>query len=65
MEADMAARPGLYANTHAKRKRIAEGSGEQMRKVGSEDGIRGMACIDDVLRSTESEQKWNPFIVEK
>jgi hypothetical protein len=26
---------GLYANIHAKRKRIAEGSGEKMRKVGT------------------------------
>lgn len=26
---------GLYANIHAKRKRIAEGSGERMRKAGS------------------------------
>lgn len=26
---------GLYANIHAKRKRIAEGSGEKMRKPGS------------------------------
>ena len=26
---------GLYHNIHAKRKRIAEGSGEKMRKVGS------------------------------
>lgn len=26
---------GLYANIHAKRKRIADGSGEKMRKVGS------------------------------
>jgi hypothetical protein len=26
---------GLYANIHAKRERIAEGSGEKMRKVGS------------------------------
>jgi hypothetical protein len=26
---------GLYANIHAKRKRIAEGSGERMRKPGS------------------------------
>ena len=29
------AKPGLYANIHAKRKRIAEGSGERMRKPGS------------------------------
>jgi len=28
-------KPGLYANIHAKRKRIAEGSGEKMRKAGS------------------------------
>ena len=26
---------GLYANIHAKRKRIAAGSGEKMRKAGS------------------------------
>lgn len=26
---------GLYANIHKKRQRIAEGSGEKMRKVGS------------------------------
>jgi hypothetical protein len=26
---------GLYANIHAKRKRIAAGSGERMRNVGS------------------------------
>ena len=31
----MAKRPGLYASIHAKRKRIAEGSGEKMRKPGS------------------------------
>ena len=28
-------RKGLYANIHAKRKRIAAGSGERMRQVGS------------------------------
>lgn len=27
--------PGLYANIHAKRKRIAAGSGEKMRSPGS------------------------------
>lgn len=26
---------GLYANVHAKRERIKEGSGEKMRKVGT------------------------------
>ena len=29
------AKQGLYSNIHAKRKRIASGSGEKMRKVGS------------------------------
>ena len=29
------ARKGLYANIHAKRKRIEAGSGEKMRKKGS------------------------------
>jgi hypothetical protein len=28
-------RKGLYANIHAKRKRIADGSGERMRDPGS------------------------------
>jgi hypothetical protein len=31
----MAKRPGLYANIHAKRKRIKAGSGEKMRKKGA------------------------------
>ena len=29
------AKRGLYANIHAKKKRIAAGSGEKMRKPGS------------------------------
>ena len=29
------AKPGLYANIHAKRMRIKKGSGEKMRKPGS------------------------------
>ena len=28
-------KPGLYANIHKKRRRIARGSGERMRKPGS------------------------------
>ena len=34
-EVRLMARPGLYANIHAKRKRIAAGSGEKMRKPGT------------------------------
>jgi len=29
-------KPGLYANNHAKRERIAKGSGEKMAKKGAE-----------------------------
>jgi hypothetical protein len=31
----MGKKPGLWANIHAKRKRIKAGSGEKMRKPGS------------------------------
>ena len=31
----MATKPGLYANIHAKRERIKEGSKEKMRKPGT------------------------------
>jgi hypothetical protein len=41
-------KPGLYANIHAKRKRIKAGSGEEMRKPGakgapSEEAFRDSA----------------------
>jgi hypothetical protein len=38
-------KPGLYANIHAKRKRIAAGSGEKMRKVGSKGAPTKKAFI--------------------
>ena len=31
------AKPGLYANIHAKRARIKAGSGEKMKKSGAKD----------------------------
>lgn len=34
-DVDMYAKGGLYENIHAKRKRIAAGSGEKMRKPGA------------------------------
>jgi len=34
-EKTVATKPGLYANIHAKKARIAAGSGERMRKVGA------------------------------
>lgn len=38
---------GLYANINAKRKRIAKGSGEKMRKVGS----KGAPTKQDFIKS--------------
>ena len=40
------ARPGLWANIHAKRKRIADGSGEKMRKPGSPGAPTAKALRD-------------------
>jgi hypothetical protein len=37
---------GLYANINAKRKRIAKGSGEKMRKVGSKGAPTSQAFIN-------------------
>ena len=42
----MATKPGLYANIAAKRKRIAAGSGEKMRKVGSKGAPTAKAFIE-------------------
>ena len=47
------AKPGLYANIHAKRKRIAEGSGERMRKPGS----KGAPTAASFKRSARTAKK--------
>ena len=39
-------KPGLYAAIHAKRARIAAGSGERMRKVGSKGAPTAKAFRD-------------------
>jgi len=41
---------GLYANIQAKRKRIAAGSGEKMRKVGS----KGAPTAADFKKSAKT-----------
>ena len=40
---------GLWANIHAKRKRIKEGSGEKMRKKGSKG-----APTDNAIRQSQA-----------
>lgn len=44
------AKQGLYANIHAKQQRIAEGSGEKMRKVGS----KGAPSKQDFVQSAKT-----------
>jgi hypothetical protein len=44
---------GLYANIHAKKKRIAEGSGEKMRKPGS----KGAPTKADFIKSARTAKK--------
>ena len=39
----MAKKPGLYSNINAKRKRIAAGSGERMRKAGANGAPKAKA----------------------
>ena len=46
-------KPGLYANINAKRKRIAAGSGETMRKVGS----KGAPTAMDFKESAKTAKK--------
>jgi hypothetical protein len=47
------AKQGLYANIHAKRKRIKEGSGEKMRKVGS----KGAPKSSDFKKAAKTAKK--------
>jgi hypothetical protein len=47
------AKKGLYANIHAKRKRIASGSGESMRKPGTKDA----PSKNDFIKSAKTAKK--------
>jgi len=49
----MAKAKGLYANIHAKRKRIAAGSGEKMRKPGA----KGAPTKANFVRSAKTAKK--------
>jgi len=46
-------KPGLYANIHAKRERIAEGSKEKMRKPGA----RGAPSYDAFKKAAMTAMK--------
>ena len=47
------AKAGLYSNIHAKRDRIAAGSGEKMRKLGS----AGAPTAKDFKQSAKTAKK--------
>ena len=46
-------KPGLYANIQAKRRRIAEGSGEKMRKPGT----KGAPTTKDFKEAAKTAKK--------
>jgi len=52
----MAKQPGLYANIQAKRKRIASGSGEKMRKPGT----KGAPTAQSFRESAKTAKKKKP-----
>jgi len=49
----VATKPGLYANIAAKKKHIAAGSGEKMRKPGS----KGAPTKDAFIQSAKTAKK--------
>jgi hypothetical protein len=51
------AKPGLYANIQAKRKRIAAGSGEKMRKVGSKGAPTAQAFIESAKTAKTAKKR--------
>jgi len=55
----MAAKKGLYANIHAKRERIAAGSGERMRKAGAR-GAPSAADFRESAKTAEPSQRMGP-----
>ena len=56
----MPGKKGLYANIHAKRKRISGGSGEKMRKPGSKGAPKASAfkkAAKTAKRTTKAKKK--------
>lgn len=50
-------KPGLWNNIHAKRKRIAAGSGEKMRRVGSKGAPTQAALIKSQTSRSSKNRK--------
>jgi hypothetical protein len=52
----MAKKPGLWANIHAKRKRIASGSGEKMRKPGESGAPTAKALRESAVKKMKGKK---------
>ena len=52
------AKAGLYANIHAKRERIAKGSGEKMRKPGAK-GAPTAAQFKKAAKTAKKKQEYS------
>jgi hypothetical protein len=50
IQGEIMAKPGLYANIHAKQERVAKGSGEKMRKPGA----KGAPSKQDFIESAKT-----------
>ncbi len=50
-------RAGLWANIHAKRKRIARGSGERMRKPGSKGAPTAQSFRQSAAKKKKKKRK--------
>jgi hypothetical protein len=51
------AKPGLYSNIHAKRERIAAGSGERMRKAGTKGAPTAQAFKQSAKTAKKGKSK--------
>lgn len=51
------AKPGLYANIHAKRERIKAGSGEKMRKPGAKGAPTAKAFKESAKTAKKPRKK--------
>jgi hypothetical protein len=54
-------KPGLYANIHAKQARIKAGSGEKMRKPGSEGAPSAKAFKESAKTAAKPAKKYKNF----
>ena len=53
----MAKAKGLYANNHAKKKRIAAGSGETMRRPGAKGAPTKQAIVNSAKTAKKPKKK--------